>query len=71
MSSCVSTSQWQVVSGCSDHLTCVVMSDLKKYGLLTDWREVAQDRVAWRGVPKMTTGRLNDQVKASKKERKD
>ena len=49
----------------------LVMSDLKKCNMLADWREVAQERAAWRGVVKMMTGKLNDQLEAAEKERKD
>ena len=49
----------------------MVRSDLQKCNLIADWREVAQERTAWRGVVKMMTGKLNVQLEASEKERKD
>ena len=35
----------------------LVKSDLQKCNILVDWREVAQERAAWRGVVKMMTGK--------------
>jgi len=48
-----------------------VMEDLKKCDLLADWREVARERVAWRGVVKLSADTLNQQLEISEKERKD
>ena len=49
----------------------LVRSDLQKCNMLADWREVAQERAAWRGVVKTMTAKLNGQLEASEKERKD
>ena len=49
----------------------LVRSDLQKCNMLADWREVAQKRAAWRGVVKTMTAKLNGQLEASEKERKD
>ena len=49
----------------------LVMSNLRKCKLLADWREMAQERAAWRGAMKMMTRKLNDQLEASAKKRKD
>ena len=46
-------------------------SDLQKCNTLADWMEVAQERAAWRGVVKTMTAKLNGQLEASEKERKD
>lgn len=46
-------------------------SDLQKCNLLADWREVAQERDAWKGVVKTMTANLNGQMEASEKVRKD
>ena len=49
----------------------LVRSDLQKCNMLADWRELAQERAAWRGVVKMMTAKLNGQLEAAEKERKD
>ena len=46
-------------------------SDLRKCDLLVDWREVAQERGAWRGVVRTMSEILNNQLEATEKERKD
>ena len=49
----------------------VVKDDLKKCDLLADWRDVASQREAWRGVVKMAANELNQQLELSEKEKKD
>ena len=39
--------------------------------MLVDWRRMTQERAAWRGVVKVMTGKLNVQLEASEKGRKD
>ena len=49
----------------------VLRDDLKKCDLLTDWREVAGERKAWRRVVKLASEDLNHHLEASEKEKKD
>lgn len=49
----------------------VLRDDLKKCDLVTDWREVAGERTAWRGIVKLASEYLNHQLEASEKGKKD
>jgi hypothetical protein len=49
----------------------VVKDDLKKCDLLADWRDVASQREAWKGVVKIAANKLNQQLELSEKEKKD
>ena len=43
----------------------VMMSDMKSYDLLPNWRNMAQDRAAWRGWKELSTAELNSALKES------
>ena len=49
----------------------VVVSDFKRGELLEDWREIAQDRGAWRCLVTDAVEAINEQAEAKEKERKD
>ena len=65
---CQPASGKRSVGGQRRRWTDLVRSDLQKCNMLVDWREVAQERAAWRGVVKMMRGKLNVQLEASEKE---
>ena len=49
----------------------VVRDDLKKCGLPSNWRELAQERLSWRSTIKHRTEILNRQAEANEKHSKD
>ena len=49
----------------------VVMQDLKKGELLSEWRQVARDRREWRGTVAAIVEDLNNESEESEKQRKD
>ena len=49
----------------------VIQNDLQRCYLLTDWRQTASQREAWRGVVKLAADELNQELEDAEKKKKD
>ena len=49
----------------------LIQRDLVRCGIEQDWRELAQDRSAWRGIVEMSVNIINEEFEKKEDKKKD
>ena len=68
---CALTGGARSVGGQKCRWNDLIQRDLVRFGIEQDWRELAQDRSAWRGIVEMSVNTINEEFEKKEDKKKD